>query len=70
MHGILLNSVSNSLSFDIVRFKIEVGVDVKCMYKNVTLNTRELPAIAAALLSPYSMTEISAHSGVNILGLC
>ena len=48
MHGILLNSVSNSLSYDIVRFKIEVGVDAKCMCKNVTLNTRELPAVEAA----------------------
>jgi len=43
-----LNSVSNSLSYDIVRFKIELGVDAKCMCKNVTLNTRELPAIEAA----------------------
>ena len=32
-HGICLplNSVLNSLSFDIVRFKIEVGVEEKCM---------------------------------------
>ena len=29
MHGILLNSASNSLSYDVVRFKIEVGVDAK-----------------------------------------
>jgi len=28
--GIPLNSVSNSLSSDLVRFKIEVGVDAKC----------------------------------------
>jgi len=48
MHGILLNSVSNSLSYDIISFKIEVGVDEKCMCKNVTLNTRELPAVEAA----------------------
>ena len=48
--GISLNPVSNSLFYDVdvVRFKIEVGVDAKCMCKNVTLNTRELPAIAAA----------------------
>jgi len=47
-HGIPLNFISNSLSFDVVRFKIEVGVDAKCMYKNVTLNAHELPAVAAA----------------------
>jgi len=35
MHGIPLNSVSNSLSYDIVRFKIEVGVEEKFMCKNV-----------------------------------
>ena len=29
-------------------FKIEVRVDAKCMCKNVTLNTRELPPVAAA----------------------
>jgi len=29
MHGIPLNSVSNFLSYDIVRFKIEVGVEEK-----------------------------------------
>jgi len=29
-YGISLNSVSNWLSYDTVRFKIEVGVDVKC----------------------------------------
>jgi len=35
-HGISLKSVSNWLSYDIVRFKIEVGVDAKC---NVGTNT-------------------------------
>jgi len=30
MHSISLNSVSKWLSYDIVRFKIEVGVDAKC----------------------------------------
>jgi len=30
MHDISLNSVSNWLSYDIVRFKIKVGVDAKC----------------------------------------
>jgi len=28
------------LSYDIVRFKIEVGVEEKCMYKNVTQQTQ------------------------------
>jgi len=36
MHGIPLNSVSNSLSCDIVRFKIEVRVEEKFMCKNVS----------------------------------
>jgi len=31
-----LNSVSNSLSYDIVRFKIKVGVEEKFMCKNVS----------------------------------
>jgi len=58
-----------------VRFKIEVGVDAKFMCKDVTLNTRELPAVAGqrqpiAIAIFYSMTYISAHSGVNMLGLC
>jgi len=38
--------VKDWLSYDIVRFKIEVGIDAKCMSKNVTLNTRELLAVA------------------------
>jgi len=47
MHGIPLNSVSNSLSYDIVRFKIEVGVEEKFTCKNVSINIRELPSVAA-----------------------
>ena len=35
-----LNSVSNSLSYDIVRFKIELGVEEKFMCKNVTKQTQ------------------------------
>jgi len=54
-HNISLNSVSNWLSYDIVRFKIEVGIDAKCMYKKVTLNTREIPAVAAAKLRRHIM---------------
>jgi len=37
------------LSDDTVRFKIEVGVEEKCMYKNVTLNTRKMVMPAASL---------------------
>ena len=33
-----LNSMSNALSYDIVRFKIEVGVDAKFICKNVHAN--------------------------------
>jgi len=43
------------------------------MCKNVTLNRRELPAVAGQrqpIAVPYSMTYVSAHSGVNMLGLC
>jgi len=36
-----LNSVSNWLSYDIVRFKIEVGVEEKFMYKNVTQHRQD-----------------------------
>jgi len=32
--------MSNALSYDIVRFKIEVGVDAKFICKNITLNTQ------------------------------
>jgi len=38
--GIPLNSASNSLSYDIVRFKIEVGVEEKFMCKNVSKQTQ------------------------------
>jgi len=31
-----LNSVSHSLSYDVVMFKIEVGVEEKFMWKNVS----------------------------------
>jgi len=31
-----LNSLSNSLFYDVVRFKIELGVEEKFMCKNVT----------------------------------
>jgi len=36
-----LNSLSNSLSYDIVRFKIELGVEEKFMCKNVTKQAKD-----------------------------
>ena len=50
MQNTSLNSVYDWLSYDMVRFKIEVGVEEKCMYKNITLNTRKIAAVAAASL--------------------
>jgi len=35
MPNVLLNSVYDWLSYNIVKFKIEVGVEEKFMYKNV-----------------------------------
>jgi len=49
-----LNSVSNSLSYDIVRFKIEVGVQEKFMCKNVTKQTQHVDRAVAAELWPGS----------------
>jgi len=72
-YGIPLNSASNSLSYDIVRFKIEVGVDVKFICKNVTLNTRELPAVAGRQRQHSRRHFVDAPrtaSNVNMLGLC
>jgi len=65
-HGIPLNSASNSLSYDIVRFKIEVGVDAKFICKNVTGNTQ-----APSQIGPPAAAILDSHSGgVNILQLC
>jgi len=61
-----LNSASNSLSYDIVRFKIEVGVDAKFICKNVTRNTQ-----APSQIRPPAAAILDSHSGgVNILELC
>jgi len=44
------------------------------MCKNVTLNTRKLPAVAGQRRQPLAIAildaYITAHSGVNMLGLC
>jgi len=36
-----LNSLSNSLSYDVVRFEIELGVEEKFMCKNVTKQAQD-----------------------------
>jgi len=79
MQNISLNSVYDWLSYDIVRFKIEVGVEEKCMYKNLTLNTRKIASVAAARLrrhyhdvdlSTLSINKIDCDSpfGINMPG--
>ena len=40
MRNISLNSVYDWLSYDIVRFKIQVGVEQKFMYKYITQHTQ------------------------------
>jgi len=54
MHITLLNSVSDSLSYNIVRFKIEVGVEEKFMCNNVTKQTQRGDRAVAAELWPGS----------------
>jgi len=69
-----LNSVYDWLSYDIVRFKIEVGVEEKCMCKNVTQHTQHGDwAVPAARLRRqcchFHDLDLSAQFGV-IIGLC
>ena len=66
----ILNSVSNSLSYDIVRFKIEVGVEEKFMCKNVIKQTQHVhcdssdnDALRGSHMHDLDLT-------VNMLGLC
>jgi len=42
MQNVSLNSVNDWLSYDIVRFKIELGVEEKFMCKNVTKQTQHV----------------------------
>jgi len=65
-----LNSVSNSLSYDIVRFKIEVGVEEKFMYKNVTKQTQHVHCLSSdnGALRGGHMHDLDFT--VNMLGLC
>jgi len=69
MHSIPLNSVSNSLSYDIVRFKIEVGVEKKFMCKNVTKQTQHVHCDSSgnAALRGGHMHDLDLT--VNMLGL-
>jgi len=41
MQNVSLNSAKEWLSYDIVRFKIELGVEEKVMCKNVTKQAQE-----------------------------
>ena len=70
MHGIPLNSVSNSLSYDILRFKIEIGVEEKFMCKNVAKQTQHIHcdiSVSAPLCGGH-MHDLDLT--VNMLGLC
>jgi len=66
----LLNSVSNSLSYDIVRLKIKVGVEEKFMCKNVTTQTQHVHCDSSdnGALRGGHMHDLDLT--VNMLGLC
>ena len=65
-----LNSASNSLSYDIVRFKIEVGVEEKFMCKNVAKQMQHVHCDSSdnAALRGSHMHDLDLT--VNMLGLC
>jgi len=65
-----LDSVSNSLSCDMIRFKIKVGVEEKFMCKNVTKQTQHLHDDRSdnAALRGRHMHDLDLT--VNMLGLC
>ena len=67
-HGIPLNSVSNSLSYDVVRFKIEVGVDAKFTCKNVSKQMRHAHYATGDARRP--CFSIDLDFTVNMLMLC
>jgi len=70
MCGIPLNSMSISLSCDIVRFKIEVGIEEKFMCKNVTKQTQYVHCDSSdnSALRDGHMHDLDLT--VNMLGLC
>jgi len=70
-----LNSVYAWLSYDIVRFKIDMGVEEKCMCKNVTQRMKHgdwaIPAARLCRLRCHLHDlDLSTQFGVIILGLC
>jgi len=69
-HGIPLNSVSNSLSDDIIRFKIKVAVEEKFMCKNVPKQTQCLHCDISdnGALRGGHMHDLDLTA--NMLGLC
>jgi len=69
-HSIPLNSLSNSLSYDVVRFKTEVGVEEKFMCKNVTKQTQQLHCDSSenAVLHGGHMHDL--YLTANMLQLC
>ena len=72
--------MSNALSYDVVRFKIEVRVDAKFICKNVTLTratyllySSPAAGLAVAVLDDQAVprpTSQRTASSVNMLGLC
>ena len=70
MHGIPLNCVSNSLSYDTVRFKIKVGVEEKFMCKYVAKQTQHAHCDISdnAPLRGGHMHDLDLT--INMLGLC
>ena len=69
-HGIPLNSVSNFLSYDIVRFKIEVGVEEKFMRQNVTEQMQHLHCDRSDNAAQRGGHMHDVDLTVNMLGLC
>jgi len=69
-HGIPLNSASNSLSYDVARFKIEVGVEEKFMCKNVTKQTQNVHCDSSDNGALHGGHMHDLDLTVNMLGLC
>ena len=70
MQNVSLNSVKDWLSCDIVRFKIEVGVEEKFMCKNVSKQTQHAHCDSSDndALRGGHMHDLDIT--VNMLGLC
>ena len=61
--------MSNSLSYDIVRFKFKVGVEEKFMYKNVTQHRQHGDHHSSSKAAPCCHLS-DPDLTVNMLGLC